>query len=229
MSLLQSSGKEQAEAFAEATAAQMLAEMLSMVCHPEYFLHPPQDQTVYSCQIFANLEGIVIHFDGFHACVYFATFPSQYLETLRNEDIGILRDRQPKIKLNHTRLYNLFMTDDRTDFIEEFVALLRFVAAGEAKVGHLRKDSEVIHRRTDGNGSGEVVSHAPQQAQDESEARTWMDLERYKFEDWIHNLHRYRLPALILQSILIEPSFYQYFQRAICDLGLRQCALGWSI
>ena len=175
----------------------MLAEMLSMVCHPEYFLRPPRDQTVDSCEIFANLEGIVVHFDGFHACVYFATFPSEYLETLRNEDIGILRHRQPKIKLNHTRLYNLFMTDDRTEFIEEFVALLRFVAAGEAKVGHLRKDSEVIHRRTDENISGEGVSHAPQQAQDESEARTWMDLERYKFEDWGHNLHWDRLPRVI--------------------------------
>lgn len=75
------------------------------------------------------------------------------------------------------------MIDDRTEFIVEFVALVRFVAAGEANVGHLRKDSEVIHRRTDENVSGEVVSHAPQEAQDDRDMRRWMDLDRWKFED----------------------------------------------
>jgi hypothetical protein len=183
VSLLESSGKERTQAVAEATAAQILAEMLSMVCHPEYFMDPPRDQTVKSCAELADLEGIVVHFDGFHACVYFATFPSQYLDTLRHEDIGILRNRQPKIKLNHTRRYNLFMADDRTEFIAEFVALLRFVAAGEANVGHLRKDSEVIHRRRGENVSGEVVSHAPQEAQSKSELEQWMTLDRCKFED----------------------------------------------
>jgi hypothetical protein len=91
---------------------------------------------------------------------------------LRNQDIDILRHREPKIKLNHTRLFNLFVAEDRTKFIEEFVALLRFVAAGEANVGPLRRDSEVIHRRTNENVAGEVVSHAPPLAPDESEART---------------------------------------------------------
>jgi hypothetical protein len=33
-------------ALAQARAAQILAEMLGMVCHPEYFSDPPRDQTV---------------------------------------------------------------------------------------------------------------------------------------------------------------------------------------
>ena len=183
MSLLESSGKERTEAVAEATAAQILAEMLSIVCHSEYFMNPPRDQTVGSREDITNVEGIVVHFDGFHASVYFALFPSQYLNTLRNENISNLRCREPKIKLNHTRRYNLFMVDDRTEFIQEFVALLRFVAAGEANVGHLRKDSDVIHRRTEENVPGEVVNHAPQEAQSELEFKQWIALESHNFDD----------------------------------------------
>ena len=106
----------------------------------------------------------MVHFDGFHVSVYFATFPSQYLDTLRNKGIDILRNWDPKIKLNHTKRYNLFMTKDRTEFISEFVALLRFVAAGEANVGHLRKDSDVIHRPDNENAGDQLVVHPPQEA-----------------------------------------------------------------
>jgi hypothetical protein len=52
--LLQNSGKELTEAVAETRAAQILAEMLGVVCHPEYFQHE-QEQTVLSNNIFANI------------------------------------------------------------------------------------------------------------------------------------------------------------------------------
>ena len=53
-----------------------------------------------------------------------------------------------------------------------FVALLRFIAAGEANVGHLWKDSNVIHR-----SSAEVgdVLRPPQMALDASEERSWRE------------------------------------------------------
>ena len=38
--MLEASGKEPAESVAEARVAQILAEMLGMVCHPEYFENP---------------------------------------------------------------------------------------------------------------------------------------------------------------------------------------------
>jgi hypothetical protein len=44
---LQNSGKELTEAVAETRAAQILAEMLGVVCHPEYF-QCEQEQTVSS-------------------------------------------------------------------------------------------------------------------------------------------------------------------------------------
>jgi len=62
--------------------------------------------------------------------------------------------------------YNLMTTDSRTDFVKEFVALLRFVAAGDANIGHLRKGSREIHRATDRTGhiANEPVLRPPQEA-----------------------------------------------------------------
>jgi len=46
ITMLEALGTEPTESLAEARAAQILYEMLGMVCHPEYFLDPPRDQTV---------------------------------------------------------------------------------------------------------------------------------------------------------------------------------------
>jgi hypothetical protein len=43
---LRSEGKEPADAVAEARAGQILAEMLGMVCHPEYYEEIALEQTV---------------------------------------------------------------------------------------------------------------------------------------------------------------------------------------
>jgi hypothetical protein len=57
MALLSSSGKEPVQSLAEARAAQILAEMLGMVCHPECFLSPPRDKTVNFSADFAKHVG----------------------------------------------------------------------------------------------------------------------------------------------------------------------------
>jgi len=116
-----------------------------------------------------------VHFDGFYVSVYFANFPSEYLHMLRNVDVDSLSSREPKIQLCHTRLYNLINTEDRTEFIKEFVALLRFVAAGEANIGHLRKDSRMIHRITN-RGDAAIDKPAlrpPQEDLNEAEEEIW--------------------------------------------------------
>ena len=125
----------------------------------------------------------MVHFDGFYVSIYFATFPSEYLLTIRNIDVDVLRYREEKIKLKHTRRYNLFKTGDRTEFIKEFVALLRFVAAGEANVGHLRKDSSVIHRSVDESVDVKVLLHPPQEAMDESEENRWRELYAWQYAE----------------------------------------------
>jgi len=105
------------------------------------------------------------------------------VHTLRNVDINILKDRVDKIELKHTRRYNLLLTGDRTEFIKEFVALLRYVAAGEANVGHLRKDASVIHRIVDEGVGDEAAFHPPQEAMDESEENHWRDLYGWQYAD----------------------------------------------
>ena len=123
----------------------------------------------------------MVHFDGFYISVYFATFPSEYLATIRNVDVNIAGARTEKVKLKHTRRYNLLKTVDRTDFIKEFVALLRFIAAGEANIGHLSKDSVVIHRGVDDDGK--VVLHPPQEAMDEGEQTKWREVNAWQYTE----------------------------------------------
>lgn len=94
----------------------------------------------------ADPQGIIVHFDGFHVSIYFTTFPAPYLQTLHTDNIDLLRCLPSPPKLDHTHRYNLINTADRTSFICEFVALLRFVASGDAGIGFLRKDCGVIHR-----------------------------------------------------------------------------------
>ena len=100
-----------------------------------------------------------------NTCEQSATLTSTYL-----------KNRKEKIKLNHSRRYSLLDTKDRTDFIKEFVALLRFVAAGEANVGFLRKDGVEIHRTADGDGAveeDEQVLRPPQEEMEEIEESSW--------------------------------------------------------
>jgi hypothetical protein len=117
-----------------------------------------------------------VHFDGFQVSVYWAIFPSEYLRIIRDIDINLLQKRKDKINLNHSRRYSLLETKDRTDFIKEFVALLRFVAAGEANVGFLRKDGVEIHRTMDVDGEvddDEQILHPPQEEMEEVEESSW--------------------------------------------------------
>ena len=118
----------------------------------------------------------MVHFDGFFAAVYFATFPSEYLHTIRNVNVDTVWEE--KVRLHHTPRYNLFNRDERTQFIKQFVALLRFIAAGEANIGHLRRDGETIHRAPD---DSEAVLSPPQEAMDELEEARWRILSASQY------------------------------------------------
>ena len=63
--------------------------------------------------------------------------------------IDLLKGTQPVI-IHHTHPCHLMDPTDRTQFIVDFVALLRFVGDGKANVGHLRHPGEQIHRADDG-------------------------------------------------------------------------------
>jgi len=88
-----------------------------------------------------------------------------------------------RINLYHTKLYNLFNAVDRTEFIKEFVALLRFVAAGEANIGHVRKNSTIIHRSvTDPEGiEDETEMGPPQEVLTTVEKKSWRILNAHQY------------------------------------------------
>lgn len=107
--------------------------------------------------------------------MYFAKFPAEYLRVLRDIDLNILENRKDKVKLHHTKRYNLFNTVDRTDFIKEFIALLRYIAAGEANIGFLGKKCKEIHRANNDENElqADEVLHPPQEEMDDAEEKMW--------------------------------------------------------
>ena len=71
-------------------------------------------------------------------------------------------------------------TLNRTAFIKEFIALVRFIAAGEANIGFLGKERTEIHRgesklpKDMEDEEGEV--QPPQEAMDHAEEERWRQL-----------------------------------------------------
>ena len=110
------------------------------------------------------------------ASIYWATFTYKYLESVRNEPFTRLKEWEPKVQLHHTKRYSLYIADERTEFIKETIALFRFVAAGEANIGHVRKDGVEIHRRADVE---EPVERPPQRATDEEDEKRFREEEEF--------------------------------------------------
>jgi hypothetical protein len=140
----------------------------------------PNGTSLYPCPhiiLIPLCQRIVVHFHGVSAAIYLATFPWDYLHRLRNVNIDSLKDLE-KIPLHHSKLYNLLNTDSRTEFIRHMVALIRMVAAGDANVGHLRKDAGKVHREenSSGNAKNESVLHLPQEEMDEMEESRWKEV-----------------------------------------------------
>ena len=122
------------EAKANARAAQMLAEMLAIVCHPEYYQQG--EQTVIHGKCISDFRAFVVHFAGFEASIYWATFPTAFLRAVHS---GGIKDLPANVEIQHTCASNLLDPDSRTAFIVDFIALVRYVADGRANIGHLRR------------------------------------------------------------------------------------------
>ena len=55
-----------------------------------------------------------------------------------------LKEWEPKVQLNHTKLYSSYISNESTEFIKN-VRLFRFFATGKANIGYVRKDSKEIY------------------------------------------------------------------------------------
>jgi len=92
-------------------------------------------------------KAIVMNISGVKACFYWAEFPKGYLTTVRKRRLGELRFHE-KIPLHHTKPRDLTDVEDRGVLIQEFIGIVRCLADGKGKIGHLRRDpSSPIHER----------------------------------------------------------------------------------
>ena len=117
-----------------------------------------------------------MHFNGHHVAIYWATFPSEYLRTIRSVDIDSLKKLNIRIELCHTQFYDLFDPNERTEIIRQVTALVRFIAAGEANVGFFRKGDGPIHRPVEAGRKildEIIVLRPPQEDMDTDEERIW--------------------------------------------------------
>jgi hypothetical protein len=80
------------------------------------------------------------------AAIYWAEFPQSYLKTIRTQSLSNL-DSFPEMDLRHTRPKSLLDHEQRSAFLLELIALIRFIVDGKANIGLLRRYPETsIHR-----------------------------------------------------------------------------------
>jgi hypothetical protein len=119
-----------------------------------------------------------VHFSGFHASIYYAIFPSEYLSTIQQEGINALKSKfKDPLRLHHTEPCNLIDADARLQFLQDFIGIVRCLADGNAPIGYLRRDGGKIHRKVeqeDGDEEDEVL-RPPQEALDAREEVQWQE------------------------------------------------------
>jgi hypothetical protein len=88
----------------------------------------------------------VMHLSGVKVSFYWAEFPKNYLQIVREKNLDELR-HIPKIILHHTQSRSLIIPDERDQFIKEFLSIIRCLADGYGRIGYLRRDADSpIHR-----------------------------------------------------------------------------------
>lgn len=91
----------------------------------------------------------MVHLAGVKVSIYWAEFPAQYLDTIRNHNVRDLK-HFPKITLRHTHPQSLLVPEERDLFLRDYVSVVHFIAGGYGKVGFLRRDKDTpIHRDED--------------------------------------------------------------------------------
>jgi hypothetical protein len=125
----------------------------------------------------------VVHFSGFHASIYYTTFPSDYLATIQNEGIEALKSKfKDPISLHRTAPCDLMDTDALLQFFQDFIAVVRCLADGNAPIGYLRRDGGRIHReQEEKQEEEEEVLWPPQEVLDAKEESEWREDQAHKY------------------------------------------------
>lgn len=87
------------------------------------------------------------------------------------------------VPLYHTAPCNLLDPDDRLQFCQDFIAVLRCLADGNASVGYLRRDGENMHKNSEGKDEerDEDVLWPPQEVLDATEEAEWREDQAHKY------------------------------------------------
>ena len=114
-------------------SGQIFAEMLGAVCHPEFFDH-------------TSLEAYVIYIQHTSFQLYHCKFTQSYLHELYND--GKLDPLSEGVVLNRTKAYDFCKVNERGEWFDMFVALIRYLLSGESTVGFLnnRHPRNFIHK-----------------------------------------------------------------------------------
>jgi hypothetical protein len=80
-----------------------------------------------------------MHMWGLTACFFWATFPPEYLRTLREENIEELQ-KHPLVTLYHSEPRHLLISSERDEFINEFMCVVRCITSGFGNIGFLRRN-----------------------------------------------------------------------------------------
>lgn len=106
---------------------------------------------------------------GHSASIYYATFPSSYLRKIQYDGIDALTDSD-EIILHHTEPKSLFDEIQRTNFIDDFIALVLFLVDGGGNIGFVRRHPDSsIHRDRGEDLKNKVITtrtNPPQQVLD---------------------------------------------------------------
>jgi hypothetical protein len=120
------------------------------------------------------MYAIIVQFNSHCVAIYWATFPSESLKTIRTVDINSSGNLNTRIELRHTQFYNLFDPNECTEIIRQVTAPVCFIAMGEANVDFFRKGDSPIHRPAE-TGLGVlneiVILRPPQEDMDTDEER----------------------------------------------------------
>lgn len=109
----------------------------------------------------------MVHINGHEASMYYATFPQSYLRTVQKLGLAHLEGTK-QIYLHHTKPQSLLHPESRTKFLEDFIAVILFLADGKGNVGLMRREPATpIHRDFEDNE--DIFTGPPQQVLDDDE------------------------------------------------------------
>jgi hypothetical protein len=87
----------------------------------------------------------MIHFNGFEASIFWCVLDPTYLAWIHEGgdfpgESAIMKQTKPR---------SLLHPKSRTEFIEEFLWIVKYISEGRGGVGYLRQGSTKIHREID--------------------------------------------------------------------------------